>query len=269
MSSSFRGSTPTFFNLETAMTARYHLIGNYISPYVRKVLVCMELKGLDYSIDPIAPFVGNERFGELSPLRRIPVLVEGDRVINDSSVICQYLEERHPSPPLYPSDIGDRAQARWLEEYCDSWLGDVVVWGMFYQKGVKRYLFGEEPDEAVVARARDEQLPIALDYLESQLPAQGFLFGDAPSMADISIASFLRNAAFVRFAVDAQRWPRVAGLLARAWALPAFVKLSELEDRSLRTPLPEQRAVLAALGAPVTGETLGTSPARRGVMRLE
>ena len=38
----------------------FRVIGNYISPYVRKVLVCLELKGLDYEIDPIAPFVGNE-----------------------------------------------------------------------------------------------------------------------------------------------------------------------------------------------------------------
>ena len=250
------------------MDTAYHLIGNYISPYVRKVLVCMELKGLAYTIDPIAPFVGNERFSQLSPLRRIPVLVDGDRVINDSSVICQYLEERHPQPSLYPADIGDRAQARWIEEYCDTWLGDVVVWGMFFQKGVKRYVFREEPDEVVIARARDEQLPVALDYLESLLPAEGFLFGEL-SVADISIASFFRNAAFVRYSVDARRWPRMAGQLERAWALPAFRKLAEFEDRSSRTPLADQRQVLIELGAPISAETLGTSPPRRGVMRLE
>ncbi len=251
------------------MTTAYHLIGNYISPYVRKVLVCMELKGLTYTIDPIAPFVGNEHFGELSPLRRIPVLVDGDRVINDSSVICQYLDERHPQPSLYPADIGERAQARWLEEYCDSWLGEVIVWGMFYQKGLKRHLFGEATDEAMVARARDEQLPMALDYLESQIPAEGFLFGRGIGVADISIASFFRNAVFVRYAVDAQRWPRVAGLLERAWALPAFARLAVLEDAISRSPLAEQRQVLADLGAPVSDTTLGTASPRRGVMRLE
>jgi len=248
--------------------ATYHLIGNYISPYVRKVLVCMELKGLDYTIDPIAPFVGNERFTQLSPLRRIPVLVDGDRVFNDSSVICQYLDERHPQPSLYPSDIGDRAQARWIEEYCDTWLGDVVVWGMFFQKGVKRYVFGEEPDETIIARARDEQLPLALGYLESLLPADGFLFGEL-SVADISIASFFRNAAFVRYVVDTQRWPRVAALLEQAWDLPTFRKLAELEEKSMRTPLAGQRQVLMELGAPVSTETLGTATPRRGVMRLE
>ena len=106
------------------------------------------------------------------------------------------------------------------------------------------------------------------DVLESQIPAEGFLFGEL-SVADISIASFLRNAAFVRYTVDAKRWPCTAALLERMWALPAFQKLGEFEQKSMRTPLPEQRKVLMELGAPVSAETLGTSPPRRGLMRLE
>ena len=246
----------------------YHIIGNYISPYVRKVLMCLELKGLGYDIDPIAPFVGNERFQQLSPLRRIPVLIDGERVVNDSSVICQYLEDRHPHIPFYPADIGDRAQARWLEEFCDARLGEVVVWKMFFQKGVKRVLFDEPTDDAVFAKARDEELPAALDWLETQLPASGFVFGDL-GIADVSIASFLRNATLVRWQPDPQRWPRLSALLQAVWTLPAFRKLAELEDRVMRTPVPEQRDALKSLGAPISAQTLGTWPPRKGVMRIE
>ena len=89
------------------------VIGNYLSPYVRKVLVCLELKGIPYRIDPIAPVVGNEDFSRLSPLRRIPVLIEGDLVLNDSTVICEYLQDRFPAPSLYPADPVERAKARW------------------------------------------------------------------------------------------------------------------------------------------------------------
>ncbi|MDV6642573.1 glutathione S-transferase family protein, partial [Pseudomonas aeruginosa] len=109
------------------------IIGSYLSPYVRKVLVLLELKGIAYRIDPIVPFFGDEAFERLSPLRQIPVLVDGDFVLNDSSVICQYLEERYPQPSLYPVDIGQRAQARWLEEYADSRLGQVIIWQLFHQ----------------------------------------------------------------------------------------------------------------------------------------
>ena len=41
------------------------IIGSYVSPYVRKVLACMNLKGLSYEIDPITPFFGNEEYERL------------------------------------------------------------------------------------------------------------------------------------------------------------------------------------------------------------
>jgi glutathione S-transferase len=246
----------------------YHVVGSYLSPYVRKVLVCLGLKGLRYTIDPIAPFLGGDEFERLSPLRRIPVLVDGVRVINDSSVICQYLEDRHPSPALYPADIGERAQARWLEEYADARLGEVVIAKMFYQRGPKRFLFKEEADEAVFNHARDVELPASLDWLEAQVPADGYLLG-ALSIADIAIASFFRNARFVRFQVDAGRWPRTAAWLQRVLGLPEFVHLAGIEDTIARVPLPEQLATLRALGEPVSAQTLGTGIPRKGVMRLD
>ncbi|RDI97193.1 glutathione S-transferase family protein [Dyella solisilvae] len=250
------------------MSPRFTVIGNYISPYVRKVLVCLELKGQAYQIDPIAPFVGNERFGELSPLRRIPVLIDGELVLNDSSVICQYLEDCFPAPSLYPTDAAQRAKARWLEEYCDTHLASVLVWKLFYQKVLRRRFFGEETDEAMMNHALAVEIPAALDYLERQLPDDGFAFG-ALSIADISIACYFRTASFVRYAIDAARWPRMANLVERVQSLPAFQALARLEDVMLRVPLAEQREVLQAHGAPLTSWSLGGQPPRKGFARME
>lgn len=248
------------------MTQRLRVIGNYISPYVRKVLACLELKGLEYEIDPIAPFVGNEEFSRLSPLRRIPVLIDDELVLTDSSVICQYLEDKHPTPAIYPRDVGDRARARWLEEYADTRLADGLIWRLFHQLAIKRHIFGEVPNEVVVQHARDVEIPAALDYLEGQLPEDGFAFG-ALSIADISIASYFRTASFVRYAIDADRWPLTAALVAQVQALPVFQKLAGFEDCMLRLPLAEQRAALITAGAPLTSDTLGTSPPRPGPPR--
>ncbi|HEY8682899.1 MAG TPA: glutathione S-transferase family protein [Rhodanobacter sp.] len=248
------------------MPQRLRVIGNYISPYVRKVLVCLELKGLDYEIDPIAPFVGNDAFSRLSPLRRIPVLIDGELVLNDSSVICQYLEDKHPTPAIYPRDIADRAQARWLEEYADTRLADGLIWRLFHQLAIKRHIFGESANEAVVQHAREVEIPAALDYIEQRLPDEGFVFG-ALSIADISIASFFRTASFVRYAIDAVRWPRSAALVAQVQALPAFQTLARFEDCMLRLPLAEQRAALITAGAPLTSDTFGTSTPRQGPPR--
>lgn len=246
----------------------YHIVGSYMSPYVRKVLVCMGHKGLRYTIDPIAPFLGGEDFEKLSPLRRIPVLVDGARVINDSSVICQYLEDRHPTPSLYPADIGERAQARWLEEYADARLGEVIIARMFYQRGPKRFLFKEAMDESAFNHARDVELPACLDWLEPQMPVEGYLLGQL-SIADISIASFFRNAAFVRFTVDADRWPRTGAWLQRTLSIPEFARLAKIEETIARVPLAEQKSVLRELGEPISEDTLGTATPRKGVMRLD
>jgi glutathione S-transferase len=243
------------------------VIGNYLSPFVRKVLACMEWKGLEYEIDPIVPFVGNEAFGRMSPLRRIPLLLQDGRVFRDSSVICQYLEDIHPSSPLYPADPADRAHARWLEEYADTALADALIWRLFYQKAIRPYVFGEERDEAVIDEALQRHIPRALDYLETQLPADGYLFG-ALSIADMAIASMFRTAAYVRFAIDPARWPRSAAFVERVLAQEVFRKLAVLEDAMLRLPIAEQRAALAAAGAPLTTETLGTSSPRRGLPRM-
>lgn len=249
------------------MPHRFTVVGNYISPFVRKVLVCLEAKGLDYDIDPITPFIGDDRFSALSPLRRIPVLIDGKLVLNDSSVICQYLEDRFPTPSLFPADIADRARARWLEEYCDTHLAGVLIWKLFYQKAIRRHIFREETDEAVVAQALEVELPAALDYLESCVPAEGFVFGEV-SIADISLACYFRTASFVRYAIDPSRWPRMAALVARVQALPAFQKLARFEEAILRLPLAEQRDALAGAGAPLTPSTMDTPTPRKGLPRF-
>ena len=154
------------------------IIGSYVSPYVRKVLACLALKDLVYEIDPITPFYGGEEFERLSPLRRIPVLVDGDVTICDSSVICAYLDEAYPGRPLLPASPAERARARWLEEYADTRLGDVFIWGLFYQKFVHPIVWGEPGDQARIEKTLADDLPRELDYLEGQLPADGFLFGD-------------------------------------------------------------------------------------------
>jgi glutathione S-transferase len=241
------------------------IVGSYLSPYVRKALVCLELKGIPYEVDPIVPFLGDDRFSALSPLRRVPVLVDGDLVITDSSVICQYLEDLRPTPSLFPADIRDRARARWLEEFADTRMGDVFIWRLFNQVAIRPAVWGEKGDRALVEKTLQEDVPAVLDYLEGEAPADGFRFG-ALGLADIAPACFFRNAAFARFQIDPARWPRTAGWMGRTLATPAFTKLAALENAIARTPIAQQRAALQQAGAPISAESFGTDTPRRGVM---
>ena len=250
------------------MTAPLKIVGSYVSPYVRKVLACLHLKGLAYEIDPITPFFGNDEFERLSPLRRIPVLIDGDFVLNDSSVICAWLDEAYPDRPLLPGDVKARARARWLEEYADTRLGDLFIWGLFYPKFVCPIVWGEPGDSARVEKTLSEGLPREMDYLEGHLPPSGFLFGDDIGLADMSLATFFRNGAYVGFNPDPERWPRVAAFVERALAQPCFAAFEPFEQAQLATNPQGRRRALRDAGAPLTAETMATREPRRGLMPL-
>ena len=243
------------------------IIGSFVSPYVRKVLGCMHLKGLSYEVDPITPFFGNDEFRRLSPLCRIPVLIDGDFHASDSSVICAYLDEAYPGHPLLPADPKDRARARWLEEYADTRLGDIFIWAYFYQKVVHPLVWGEPGDQQRIAKAEGEDIPAALDYLEGELPADGWLFGEI-GIADISIATFFRNAFYAGFEIDAARWPRVASFVDRALAHDAFASTLPFENIQRGVDIKGRRQALLDAGAQLTTETLGVPTPRKGMMRL-
>lgn len=243
------------------------IIGSYVSPYVRKVLACLNLKGLSYEVDPITPFFGNDEFRRLSPLCRIPVLIDGNLSMSDSSVICAYLDEAYPRHSLFPADAKDRARARWLEEYADTRLGDVLIWNFFYQKVVHPLVWGEPGDQARIDKAVGEDIPAALDYLEGEVPRDGFLFGDI-GVADIAVASFFRNGAYAGFSVDAGRWPCTAAFVERTLAHPCIATLLRFEDVQRSVELKGRRQALLDAGARLTAETMGVREPRKGMMPL-
>jgi glutathione S-transferase len=243
------------------------IIGSFVSPYVHKVLACLNLKGLAYQVDPITPFYGNDEFQRLSPLRRIPVLIDGDVVASDSSVICAYLDEAYPGPALFPSALKDRARARWLEEFADTRLGELFIWSLFYQKVVRPLVWGEPGDQARVDQALNQGIPEALDYLEGELPADGFLFGDI-GVADIAIAAFFRNGDYAGYTVDAARWPSTAAFVQRTLAHPCIARLLPFEDVQRSAEIRSRREALLQAGAPLTATSYGLREPRRGIMPL-
>jgi glutathione S-transferase len=252
---------------DAVMSERVRIVGSYVSPYVRKVLVVLDQKGIPYEIDPIIPFMGNDAFSQLSPIRRIPVLTDDRVTLSDSTVICEYLEDRYPKPALRPDDVVARARARWLEEFADTRMGEVFIWRLFNQVIINPFLWGEPTDPAVLERTLQHDIPHVLDYLESEVPADGFLFGDL-SLADVSIASFFRNARYARWRIDGARWPCLSAFVGRVLALPSFTKLAPFEDAMMKTAPAGQRDALRAIGAPLTPETYGTTTPRRGLMKI-
>ena len=226
------------------------------------------VKGIPYEVDHLVPFFGDDRFSKLSPLRRIPVLVDGDLVLTDSSVICQYLEDFEPTPALFPADIRDRARARWLEEFADTRMGDVFIWRLFNQIAIRPSVWGEKGDRALVDKTLTEDVPAVLDYLEAEAPAEGFRFGSL-GLADIAPACFFRNAGWVRFQIDADAVAAYGGLdgaYARVTALRQAGGAGGRRSCARRSPSSARNC--SSLGAPISADTLAAASPRRGVMPI-
>lgn len=205
--------------------------GVHGSPFVRKVLIALDIKNVEYEIVPQMPFSGDKDYLKINPLGKVPTLVDGDLTLGDSKVICRYIESAHPTPALYPAALADRAMAEWYEDLCGGHIAELAA-GIFFQRFMRPFAFKQEPDEELVAKITDKKLPPMLDYLESQVPADGFIFGDF-GMADLSVASPFYNAAYAGYEVDPARWPKLAGLIARVKAEPAVSAILAKEAKAL------------------------------------
>ncbi len=211
------------------------LYGANGSPFVRKARAFLAEKGIKYDHDPVVPVGPNPEYRKISPLGKIPAFRDGDRTMADSSVICAYLERIHPQPALYPSDPYDYARALWFEEYGDGGLGPIVGPKIFFQRIVGPLFFKQKPDEAVVTKAVQEELPPMFDYLEGQITGE-FLVGGRLTIADLGIATQFVQLRLAGVTVDAKRWPKLVAYIDRIHSRPSFKALIAEEEATLKPP---------------------------------
>lgn len=209
------------------------VFGNVLSPFARKVYLALDFKGVDYEAIDVLPHADAPGFLAASPLGLVPAFEDDEVRISDSSVICDYLEQKYPEPQLYPSGRVERSEALWIEEYADSRLRELLLDGLLRERVANPLVRGIAPDEERVQRILDEQLPRELDYLESRLGAAPFFVGDAVSIADFAVITCFISARSAGFEVDAKRWRRLAGYLAAALDWPVVARRLEVESEYL------------------------------------
>ena len=207
------------------------IYGVNLSPFVRKVMAICSIKGLEYEHVMVMPGGATPEYLKISPLGKVPAFEDGDLAVSDSSVICEYLEEQYPGTGVLPAAPADRARSRWLEEFADSRLVESVA-PFFFERKVKKLMGLGEPDEEKLTRLAAEEIPKCLDYLESQLPASGFLFGDI-GIADVAICSPLISGGYAGYNVDASAYPKTAAFLERVKSDPAIAPVLAREQEML------------------------------------
>jgi glutathione S-transferase len=201
------------------------------SPFVRKVLVALAIKKLPYEQIQQMPFTRDAEYRKINPLGKVPTLQDGELTICDSTVICEYLEDTYPEPPLYPGNSADKARARWFEELGGTRVAELAA-GIFFQRFMRPMVLKQETDEELVEKIINKQLPPILDYLESQVPAEGFLFGSF-MMADMSVMSPFINAGYAGYEVDSERWPKLVDFIERVKAHPVVNQVLTAEAATM------------------------------------
>jgi glutathione S-transferase len=152
-------------------------------PFGQKVRIVLAEKGLSYELVQIDLTQGEHRkpdFLRLNPFGRVPVLVDEDTTVYDSTIIAEYLEDEYPEPPLLPA-VGSsalRARARTWEDFADS--------SFTPQVGQLMGELGKPEHERDPARLQRVQTLIgrALDFVNHELQGQEFLASQF-SVADI------------------------------------------------------------------------------------
>ncbi|KNY21351.1 glutathione S-transferase family protein [Methylobacterium sp. ARG-1] len=194
--------------------------GTGYSPYVRKVLVSLAEKSVPYEHRPVMFHAPDADFQAASPLGKIPAIEDGGFKLADSSAILWYLERKHPTPVLVPSDPQALGRAVWFDKFGDTELfAKLVV--PFVERILKPNMMGKPTDDAAVAKALNDDLPPLFDCLEREISGP-YLVGDAFSIADISVATGFYNFHLADAQIDAGRWPKLAAYIAETLARPSF-----------------------------------------------
>jgi glutathione S-transferase len=197
-----------------------------MSLFTGKVRIALDEKGLDYELVSV-PFSRagyqpkHPKVVELNPKQQVPVLVDGDLAVYDSTIIFEYLEDRHPEPPLYPRDPARRARCRVLEAAADEILFP-SVWELIREVFYKPD--GTGRDEAAVISARSA-IAAHYDHLERQLGEQAYVCGEV-SVADIGYFMMITCATSLGEGLGAAH-PGLQAWYGRVLSRPAFQR--ELE----------------------------------------
>ncbi len=230
------------------MIALYHAMHSTCS---QKVRICLFEKGLEWESHLVALDRKEQlspEYLKLNPNGVVPTLVHDGEAVVDSSVICEYLDERFPHTPLTPTDPLARAKMRaWMryfEEVPTAAVRPLSFNGAFLPRfqGLDEESFRREQSDVRPLRkhfyrrmgpggfspadlaASVEQLSATVDRMEAALTRGPWLLGETYSLADIVVAPLIDRMADLGLADlwDRARRPGVDKWLGRMQQRPAF-----------------------------------------------
>jgi glutathione S-transferase len=160
------------------------------STFSRRVRIACHEKGLPLDLVQL-DFAGGEhrsaRYRQLNPYGRVPTLEDEGFVLFESTAILEYLEAKHPDPPLVPADPKGRALVAMHAKLCD------LEWGIHTRALIfpARFVSREKWNHEEMAKAR-EGVQAHLEMLDAQLGNREWLVADRFTLAEVAYAPFVQ-----------------------------------------------------------------------------
>jgi len=212
------------------------LYGHPFSSYTQKVLIALYENATPFQFRMLGPDTPQNAAEWLQrwPLRKFPLLVDGERGVVETSIIIEYLQQTHGGPVrLLPDDPAAALDVRFLDRFFDLHVMTPV------QHAVGGALSGDDGKRREALATAVERLELAYAWLEEQLAGRHWACGDAFTLADCAAAPALFYADWTHRIPDTL--PVLRGYRARLLVRPSFARAVE-EARPYRTLFP--------LGAP-------------------
>jgi glutathione S-transferase len=168
------------------------LLDHPVSSYAQKVKIALREKGVSFRAELPEDFglgPGSGPLGRASPRAEVPVLIDGELRIFESTVIMEYVEERWPHPRLLPPDPAARAVARITEDVCDTQY-EAVNWG------IAEVIWYGRASGILADRLREEgarQTALLQDWLAARLGSHDWLGGAEFGLADAAAAPMVNR----------------------------------------------------------------------------
>lgn len=165
-----------------------------LSPYAQKVKISLREKGVDFDVrmpDGIGSGAAGEIFLRANPRAEVPALIDGEAAIFDSTIILEYVEDKWPSPAMLPKNPAARANARMLEEICDTQY-EAINWGLG-EIGYFRRAEGELAAQ-IQERAAEQTANLHI-WLTRKLGDWTWFNGDIFGWGDLSVAPYVNASA--------------------------------------------------------------------------
>ena len=191
-----------------------------LSPFSRKVRLSLAEKRIEVELVEERFWEQDADFLRRNPAGKVPVLKMGNRMMAESSAICEYLEEMHPTPSLLPSNADGRYEVRRLVAWFDDKFNSEVTNKLMGERVFRKIMGTGYPDSANV-KAGSKAIKYHLDYMHWLLDQRRWLAGDELSLADFAAAAHLSCLDYVSD-VDWNRSVIVKDWYAKIKSRPAF-----------------------------------------------